>query len=353
MKLALIGLPQVGKRTLFRLLVGQEPNPAGGETLGLARVRDARFERLVNMYRPKKVTPAQISFVLLPDLGQQAERNAAIFKSLEQVDAVCHLVRVFPDETVFHVEGSVDSRRDIMAFHEELQFSDMLFAEKRLERLDKERGKKVDAQKAALEADLLTRMKEHLEAGRPLRNFAFTDVEEKVIVSYPLLTRKPVIQVLNVGEDQLHDAGLVDRLAAEFADQAFQWIAVSAKIEEEISQLSPEEREAFLKALQVDQPAMDRLTLLCYSTLGLISFFTVGPDEVRAWTIRRGALAPQAARAIHEDLERGFIRAEVMRYPDLMELGSEQKLKEAGRFMQKGKDYVVEDGDIVNILFKV
>ncbi|OGG46128.1 MAG: hypothetical protein A3F84_26930 [Candidatus Handelsmanbacteria bacterium RIFCSPLOWO2_12_FULL_64_10] len=351
MKLGLVGLPQVGKRTLFRLLAGQEANLNGGRGLGLARVRDARFERLVSMYRPKKVTPAQVAFTLLPDLGQQAERNAPVFKELEQVDAICHLVRAFPDETVFHVEGSVDPRRDVLAFHEELQFNDMLFVEKRIERLGKERGKKADAQKAALEADLLARMRAHLEAGRPLRRFGFTDDERRLIGSYPLLTCKPVIQVLNVGEDALHDAGL--GLAADLSDQAFEWIAVSAKIEEEISQLGPEEREAFLRTLHVDRPALDRLTLLCYGALGLIPFFTVGPDEVRAWTIRRGSLAPQAARAIHADLERGFIRAEVMRYQDLVAMGSEQRLKESGRLMQKGRDYVVEDGDIVHFLCKV
>lgn len=353
MKLGLVGLPQVGKRTLFRLLAGQEANLNGGRGLGLARVRDARFERLVSMYRPKKVTPAQIAFALLPDLGEQAERNAQVFKELEQVDAICHLVRAFPDETVFHVEGSVDPRRDALAFHEELQFNDMLFVEKRLERLGKERGKKADAQRVALETDLLARMRAHLEASRPLRSFGFTDDEQRLIGSYPLLTRKPVIQALNVGEDALRDAGLVDRLATDLSGQAFEWIAVSAKIEEEISQLGPEEREAFLRALHVDRPALDRLTLLCYGALGLISFFTVGPDEVRAWTIRRGSLAPQAARAIHADLERGFIRAEVMRYRDLEEMGNEQRLKESGRLMQKGKDYVVEDGDIVHFLCKV
>ncbi len=352
MKLGLVGLPQVGKRTLFRLLTGVETAPEGGG-MGLARVRDARFDRLVEMYSPKKVTPAQITFVLLPSLEREHERDAQVLRELDGVDAICHLVRAFPDETVFHVDGSVDPRRDVLSFHEELQFNDMLFVEKRMERLEKEKGKKTDAQRAALETDLLTRMKDHLESGRPLRSLSLTEEDQKLIASYPLVTRKPVVQVLNVGEDQLRDAGLVEGLSSAFPDQAFAWVAVSAKIEEEVAQLGPEERATFLEDLGISQPALDRLTLLCYATLGLMSFFTVGPDEVRAWTIRRGSLAPQAARAIHADLERGFIRAEVVRYQDLMDLGSEQKVKEAGKFMQKGRDYVVGDGDVMNFLFKV
>ena len=247
----------------------------------------------------------------------------------------------------------IDPRRDILLFNEELQLNDLLFIEKRLERLQKEQNKKKDVQKVAMEMELLTRMKNHLETGRFLKNFLLTETEEKLIASYPLLTRKAVIIILNLGELEVGDQDLVGKLRETFHEQNFQWIAVSAKIEQELCQLDAEERQTFLEELQLDQPALDRLTMLCYKTLGLISFFTVGPDEVRAWTNQQGALAPQAAGVIHSDFERGFIRAEVMKYQDLIKLGSEQKVREVGKYMQKGRDYVVEDGDIINFLFNV
>jgi GTP-binding protein YchF len=355
MKLGLIGFPQVGKRTLFRLLTGKESEPENGkgEAQGLARVRDERFERLVEIYRPRVETPAQIEFSLLPDLEKQAERNTRIWRVLEKVDVICHLVRAFPEDTVFHVAGSVDPRRDITALNEELRLNDLLFIEKRIERLEKERVRNGDARRSTQEKELLIRMKDHLEAGRFLNTFPFTDEEQKLVSGYIFLTRKPMILILNVGEEQLNNAGLIDQLAADFAGQAFQWIAVSARIEEELSHLDEEERQAFLEELNIVQPALDRLTLVCFNTLGLISFFTVGPDEVRAWTNRKESFAPQAARVIHSDIERGFIQAEVIKYEDLIQLGNEQKVREEGKLLQKGRDYVVEDGDIINFLFNV
>ena len=355
MKLGLIGFPQVGKRTLFRLLTGleHEPDHNRGEALGLARVRDERFERLVEIYRPRLETPAQVEFSLLPDLEDRPERNARVWRALEKADVICHLVRAFPEDSVFHVAGSVDPRRDIAALNEELQLNDLLFIEKRIERLEKERGRNGDARRAVQEKELLLRMKEHLEAGRFLSVFPLNEEEQKIVSGYPFLTRKPMILVLNIGERQIHDRALVEGLSAAFPGPAFEWIAVSAKIEEELSRLDEEDRQAFLEELGIAQPALDRLTLVCYSTLGLISFFTVGPDEVRAWTPRKESLAPQAARVIHSDIERGFIRAEVIKYDDLVRLGDEQKVREAGKMLPRGRDYVVEDGDIINFLFHV
>jgi len=355
MKLGLVGFPQVGKRTLFRLLTGKEADSEGkkGGLLGLARVRDTRFDRLVDIYSPRQKTPAQVEFLLLPDLDTDASRNNQILPGLEQVDVICHLVRTFQDDTIFHVHGHVDPRRDILLFSEELQLNDLLFIEKRLERLEKEENRKKDARKAALENDLLTRMKVHLEAGHLLRSLTLHETEEKLIASYPLLTRKAIIIILNIGEEEMDNQGSINSLKEEFGAQGFQWIAVSAKIEQELSLLGAAERQVFLDELHLDRPTLDRLTLLCYNTLGLISFFTVGPDEVRAWTNRQGSFAPQAAGVIHSDFERGFIRAEVMKYQELIKLGSERKVREAGKFMQKGRDYVVEDGDIINFLFNV
>jgi GTP-binding protein YchF len=355
MKLGLIGFPQVGKRTLFRLLTGPENEAPNGkaEARGLARVRDERFERLVEIYRPRLETPAQIEFVLLPDLEKQSDRNTGTWRALEKVDVICHLVRAFPEDTVFHVAGSVDPRRDIAAVNEELQLNDLLFIEKRMERLEKERGRNGDARRTAREKELLLRMKDHLEAGRFLSAFPFADEEPKLVSGYPFLTCKPMIVVLNIGEKQLHDPALTDPLVQAFPGPIFEWIAVSAKVEEELSRLEEEDRQAFLEELNISRPALDRLTLVCYSALGLISFFTVGSDEVRTWTPRKESLAPQAARVIHSDLERGFIRAEVIKYEDLIRMGNEQKVREAGRLLQRGRDYVVEDGDIINFLFHV
>jgi hypothetical protein len=355
MKLGLVGYPHAGKKTLFRLLTGNMPGENGNKAdlQGFAKVRDERFERLVEMYRPKMETPAQMEFTLLPDLDWQSARNAPVLKTLESVDVICHLVRVYLDDAIFHAGGSVDPRRDILRFNEEIQLYDLLFVEKRLERAVKDRRKQ-DPRRAELELALLERMKGHLESGGLLRTLSLSDEEQKLIAGYPpLLTRKAMIIVLNVGEDQINDPGLGDGLASAFPDADFQWIGVSAKIEQELSLLEAEEREAFLEDLGIEKPALDKLTLLCFRNLGLISFFTVGPDEVRAWTNRRGSNAPQAARVIHSDIERGFIRAEVIKYEDLVKMGSEQKVKEAGKLMQKGKDYVVEDGDIINFLFNV
>jgi len=353
MKLGLIGFPQVGKRTLFRLLTGQDLGQDGQtNAVGLARVRDSRFDKLVDLYEPAKKTPALMEFVLLPDLGDDAEQNAELCKGLEQVDVICHLVRTFVDDTIFHIAGSVDPERDLNALDQELQLGDLLFIEKRLDRLHRERGQKSDAQRNARETDLLNRMQTHLEEGRPLRRFPLGESEEKLIASYPFLTRKPAIVVLNVDEDQLAASPLQHYREAH-AEKDCEWFAVSAKIEAELDQLEAGERQAFLDDLGLAQPALERLTRLCFETLGSISFFTVGEDEVRAWTIPRNSLAPQAGRAIHTDIERGFIRAEVMRYEDLVELGSEQKVKEAGRLQTRGRDYTVDDGDILHFLFKV
>jgi GTP-binding protein YchF len=264
-------------------------------------------------------------------------------------DVICHLIGL-SRIAIFHVHGTVDPRRDILLFNQELQLNDLLFIEKRLERLEKEPHKKKEVLKMAAERDLLIRMKANLEAGRLLRHLDLTEAEQKQIASYPLLTRKALILILNVGENETGAQSQIEALREPVI--MVQWIAVSARIEQG-SRNRGDRASDVSGGLQLDRPALDRLTMLCYETLGLVSFFTVGPDEVRAWTNRQGSLAPQAARVIHSDIERGFIRAEVMKYQDLIKLGSEQKVKEVGKYMQRGRDYVVEDGDIINFLFNV
>jgi GTP-binding protein YchF len=352
MKLGLVGLPQVGKKTLFELLTGQVPG-LDRPLPGLAEVRDNRFDQLVDLYNPEKRTPALIDFVMLQDMDTVADRNRELFQHFEKVDVICYVARSFEDDTVFHVDGDVNAERDINTFAEELELGDLIFIEKRLERIEKEVGKKLAPVDADKERDLMTRMKDHLEEGKTLVSFSFSEEDERVVSSYPFLTRKPVVVVLNVGEGDIGDDDRIAKLNEEYAPKGFRWIAISAQVEQEISQLDDEERLAFLAEMGIESPAIDRLTLLCYEALGLISFFTVGEDEVRAWTIRSGSRAPQAGRAIHQDIERGFIRTEMMRYQDLLELGSEAKVKDAGKLTQKGKDHVVEDGEIHHFLFKV
>ena len=352
MKLGLVGLPQVGKKTLFELLTGQVPG-MDRPLPGIADVRDQRFDKLVDLYNPEKRTPAQIDFVMLQDMDTVAERNRELFLLFEKVDVICYVARAFEDDTVFHVDGDVNAERDINTFAEELELGDLIFIEKRLVRIEKDVGRKLDPAEADKERGLLTRMKDHLEEGKTLVSFSFNEEEERIISSYPFLTRKPVVVVLNVGDRDIGDETLLNRLDETYTPKGFRWIAISAQVEQEISQLDEDEREAFLADLGIQSAAIDRMTLLCYKALGLISFFTVGEDEVRAWTIRNGSRAPQAGRAIHQDIERGFIRSEVMRYDDLIDLGSEQKCKESGKLTQKGKDHVVEDGEIHHFLFKV
>ncbi len=355
MQIGIIGFPQVGKRTLFRLLTGIDTQQASqdGPAIGISPVRDPRMDRLVGLYQPKKVTPTTIQYVLLPDLTQDSAGNQQLFKAIEKVDAIAHVVRAFANDAVFHLDGSVDALRDINRMHGELILNDLLFVEKRLERLLRELARTNDEAKKREQA-LMEHCRGHLEQELPLRTLACSAEEQRALINYPFLTRKAVLIVLNVGEDAINATALVGQVTARFAGQDVGVVQVSAKIEEELSQLEdPAERATFLKELGIREPALDQLTRVSHQTLGLISYFTVGEDEVRAWTIRRGALAPEAGRAIHSDIERGFIRAELMKFDDLISLGSEAAVQQAGRAQLKGKEYLVEDGDILNFRFSV
>lgn len=358
MHIGLIGFPQSGKQTLLRLLTGVEASAASGSgngqpVPGVCPVRDPRVERLAAMYQPKKVTPATIQYLLMSDLTKDSAANQELLKAMERVDVLAHVVRAFVDDTVFHLDGSVDPMRDIEAVQAELILNDLLFLEKRLERIAKEQTRRGGIDRSQEQA-LLTRLQEALNAQRPLRTLPISADETKLLSGALLLSRKPFLIVLNVGEDAIRDHRLLDQLRQRSADQDVHVVQVSAKIEEELSQLTdPAERQAFLHELGIAEPAIDGLTRISYEALGLISYFTVGSDEVRAWTVRRGASAAEAGGAIHSDIERGFIRAELIKYADLIALGSEPAVASAGKLQLKGKEYVVDDGDILSFRFNV
>ncbi len=356
MKVGIIGLPQTGKKTLFQVLTGSELKEQSGPAKpipGTAEILDPRFDRLVAMYTPKKEARARIELVLLPKLEQENIAKGDIFKEIADVDALCHVIRAFEDDAVYHAEGSVDPVRDAEMVNGELIMHDQIFVEKRIARIEAAL-KKIKDEKQAAELELMGRMLTHLEAEKPLRLMEFSEEEEMLLRSYPLITRKELILAFNVSEDQVGDETLLQQTAEQCKQNKIEAMVVSAQVESEIVLLdSDEEKIEFLQDLGIDRPALEIMTGLCLKALGLISFFTVGKDEVRQWLVRRESPAPVAAGVIHSDLQRGFIRAEVMKYDELMEYGSESELKKAGKMYLQGKDYIVSDGDILNIRFKV
>lgn len=355
MKVGLIGLPQVGKKTLFEILTGEKLPPFSGQEelkFGVAKIRDGRFDKLVAMYEPLKAVPATLDLVLLPKFDKETILSGEVLKAVEKCDCLVHIVRAFQDDAVFHVEGSVNPLRDIESVFSELILSDLILVEKRLERLEKEAKVKGEA-KLLKEKMILEEMKKLLDQNVPLTKFELSADDRKLMATYQFLTRRPVLMVLNVNDDKLTDQTLLQDISKRYAPYGTRVMQISAKIEAEISSLSPQERETFLKELHIEESALNLLSRLCFEALGLMSFFTVGKDEVRQWTARRGSAAPQAAGSIHSDLERGFIRAEIMKTAELFSAGDENKLKEAGKLYLKGKDYIVEDGDIMHVRFSV
>ncbi len=356
MKLGIIGLPQTGKKTLFQTLTGNELREQSGAPKplpGTAEILDQRFDALIKLYEPKNEVRARLDLVLLPRIEQENIAKGDIFKDIADVDAICHVVRCFEDESVYHASGSVDPLRDLDMVNSELLMHDQIFVEKRIERIELAL-KKIKDKKQAEELKLLQKMLVHLEAEKPLRLMEFTEDEEMVIKSYPFITRKELIVAFNVSEDDIHSTTFIEASRATCKTNKIETMVVCAQVESEIALLeSHEEKRDFLADLEIETPALEILTQLCLKALGLISFFTVGKDEVRQWLVRFQATAPVAAGVIHSDLQRGFIRAEVMKYDDLLEYGSEAALKKAGKMYLQGKDYIVIDGDILNIRFKV
>lgn len=355
MKIGIIGLPQVGKKTLFELLTNHRPTEnqiiSNKPIKSVAEIKDPRFDNLSEAYRPKKEARARIDIELLPKIEKDAVKDVDIFADIKELDAICHVVRAFKDDSIYHIEGSLNPKRDIDTVNAELILHDLVFIEKRMERINKEIIKK-NEESAVKEKELFDKLKAHLDKELPLRLLGLSDGEKKIIANYPFVTRKNLIIALNVSEKDLKNTSLVEQLKRDFQSAGIDIMQVSAKVESEIAKLeSDQERQEFLKDLGIEEPAINKLTRLCIKALNLISFFTVGPDEVRQWTIRAGSTAPEAAGAIHSDFQRGFIRAEVIKYDDFVILGGEAKVKQAGKAYLKGKDYIVEDGDMLDIRF--
>ncbi len=358
----IVGLPVVGKTTLFNLLTGSNVEKSqffSGKTeanVGIARVPDQRIDHLSQLYRPRKTTYAQMKVSDMPGLVRGASEGEgvgnAFLDGVRQVDALIHVVRAFRNPDVLHVEDSVDPVRDLETVNFELLMADLEFVDKRITRI--KHSKKITAEQQE-ELRVLEKCLAHLEEEQPFSALQLTLEERQLLSSYTFLTEKPMIIVVNLDEEQYVDQDYPGKaeLREVAAAKGLAVIELSAKIEEEINQLDQADREIFFEELGIDEPAINRVIQVAYETLGLISFFTVGEDEVRAWTVERGTTARRAAGKIHSDLERGFIRAEVIKYADLAELGNAARVKEKGRLALEGKDYIVQDGDILNIRFNV
>jgi ribosome-binding ATPase len=361
MKIGIVGLPQTGKTSLFNALTGSnvEVGFGGGKrdpNLAQAKVQDERLDRLTDMFQPERKVPTVIEYVDLSGLVRGAARKEGFspefISNIKGTDAVLYLTRQFVNEEIVHSEGSVDPIRDIDIVLDEFLFSDLSVAAGRIERLRKQ-VMKVKDPALLRELDLLERCQHALENEEPLANLDLKLEEEKVIRSFAFLTRKPMLVALNIAEEDIaRTAELENDLINRFPDH-LQFVAVSARLEAEIAQLSPEDASLFLDDYEIKETACNRVIQKSYELLGLISFFTVGDDECRAWTVTEGSPAVKAAGVIHSDLERGFIRAEVVHYNDFIEAGSLAEARNQGTLRLEGKEYTVLDGDIISVRFNV
>jgi GTP-binding protein YchF len=357
LRAALIGFPSSGKTTLFQLMTSAKdaPRGKGDVNIGISKVPDDRLDRLTAMFNPKKRVPATVEFtdlIAAARTGAQALVDVAAYKN---ADALVHVVRAFRDPSVAHPSGSIDPARDAQAMEDELILADLGVVERRLERIEKDlkKGKSAELEK---EKDLVQRCGAALEEGRPLRSLQLTGDDLKLLRGFQFLSAKPLLIVINLDEEDVAEVGasiekataktgLADFLGGHTSTRA---VALCAKIELEIAQLDPADAKAFLADLGLDESGLDRVIRTSYELLGYMSFFTVGEDECRAWSIARGTAAQLAAGEIHSDIQRGFIRAEVVAYEALTGRGSMNACKEHGEVRLEGKEYVVQDGDIIN-----
>ncbi|MBQ9943899.1 MAG: redox-regulated ATPase YchF [Clostridia bacterium] len=365
MKLGVVGLPNVGKSTLFNAITGAGAQAANypfctiEPNAGIVAVPDDRLTKLAEMYHPKKVTPATVEFVDIAGLVKGASKGEGLgnkfLSHIRECEAIVHVVRCFEDENIIHVDGSIDPARDIETINLELIFADMETVAKREEKARK--LIKTGDKKYGEEADLAKKVLTHLEQGKPARTCPLTDDEKETVKGWFLLTTKPVIYAANISENDVgegeEELEMVQKVKAIAADEAAEVLVISAQIEEEIAQMEPDEKAEFLEEMGIGQSGLDRLIRKCYHLLGLISFLTAGEDECRAWTIINGYKAPQAAGKIHTDFERGFIRAEIVPFTSLMEMGSMAACREKGLIRSEGKEYVMQDGDVTLFRFNV
>jgi len=360
MKIAIIGLSNSGKTTTFNALTRRTAETAAFSSgrlepnLALVKVPDTRLEDLAQIYKPRKVTAAEVQYVDVNGFRAEEDRKDGLSTELlgyvGTADALLHVVRAFEDERAPHPLGSVNPQRDLGLVEVELIFSDLMIIERRLERLEKDLQKLSGQERniSAAERDLLCRLKGALENEKPIRDVELSSQEEKLLRGYQFLSMKPVLVVLNIGENQTSDPPPLESTHAKSLV-----VPLSAKVEAELAQLDDGDAREFMEALGVHEPARDRVIKSSYSLLGLISFLTVGEDEVRAWTIRQGTISVEAGGVIHSDIQRGFIRAEVVSFQDLIQAGNMVTAKKQGRVRLEGKEYVVKDGDISHFLFNV